>query len=64
MKLPPFIVNWRTTLAPVVLTLAPYALQAYGVWPAWLPPLPPFADVWPQIAGLCGLGALAKDGRN
>jgi hypothetical protein len=55
-----FLKNWKTTVIPAVLMLGPYALQFAGLWPAALP-LPPFEQVYPQVMGLLGLGAVAKD---
>lgn len=54
------LVSWRTTLtglSPLLL----YVLQWAGYWPAWAPPLPPLADVWPTIIASAGLGISAKD---
>jgi len=59
--MPPAIQNWRTTLISIVLTLGPYALMAYGLWPNDILPLPPFDKSWQAIIGIIGVGALAKD---
>jgi hypothetical protein len=55
-----FIKNWKTTFAGVVVPLAPYVLQHYGLWPTGMA-LPPLDNVWPTILGLAGLGIVSKD---
>lgn len=51
--------NWRTTLMGFIPAV-PYLLQWFGFWPSVIP-LPPFEQVWPTIAGVLGVGVIAKD---
>jgi len=55
-----FLKNWKTTTISIVLTLGPYILQYFGFWPSAIP-LPPFDQAWSSIAGVIGVGAMAKD---